>query len=41
MSSSDSSGGNSGANITGSSGLASDKKTPANAGIGENKPGVS
>lgn len=38
MSSSD--GGGSAANISGSSGLASDKTTPANAGVGAEKPGM-
>lgn len=40
MSSQDGPGGNSSANITGSSGLASDKTTPANAGVGAEKPGL-
>lgn len=38
MSSSD--GGGSNANISGSSGLASAKTTPANAGVGAEKPGL-
>jgi len=39
MSSADNSSGQ-GANISGSSGLASDKTTPANAGVGAPKPGI-